>query len=85
MIARGVCWGITPYPSIYGTKTIDGTGQGAFLTNITGLTSNVTYYLMAYATNNAGTAYGELLSFTTPVNSEIIFNPGINLWISYRY
>ena len=77
VIARGVCWGITPYPSIDGTKTIDGTGQGAFLSNITGLSSNVTYYLMAYATNKAGTAYGELLSFTTPVNKEIIFNPGL--------
>ena len=64
--ARGVCWGVSPYPSVYGIKTTDGTGKGAFLTNLTGLTSNATYYVMAYATNSAGTAYGELLSFTTP-------------------
>ena len=32
---------------------------------MTGLTANTTYYVRAYATNSAGTAYGEEVSFTT--------------------
>ena len=40
-------------------------GIGSFTNNIKGLTHNTTYYLRAYATNNAGTAYGNEVSFTT--------------------
>ncbi|MRS02493.1 hypothetical protein EG832_04585, partial [bacterium] len=32
---------------------------------LTGLTSNTTYYVRAYATNSAGTSYGNQVSFTT--------------------
>ena len=43
-----------------------GSGTGDFTANLTDLTSGTTYYYKAYATNNAGTAYGEVMSFTTP-------------------
>ena len=33
----------------------------------TGLTAGTTYFVRAYATNSAGTAYGNQLSFITPV------------------
>ena len=33
--------------------------------NISGLTSNVTYYVRSYATNSQGTSYGKETSFTT--------------------
>ncbi len=42
-----------------------GNGTGSFTANLTDLTSGTTYYYKAYATNNEGTAYGEVLSFTT--------------------
>ena len=45
--------------------TVDGSGTGAFTSNITGLTAGTTYYVRAYATNDVGTAYGEQKSFTT--------------------
>jgi uncharacterized protein (TIGR02145 family) len=73
--ARGVCWSTDPYPSVAGNKTEDGTGSGEFSSNITGLTPNITYYLRAYAINSAGTAYGDVLSFTTSGISSILFNP----------
>jgi uncharacterized protein (TIGR02145 family) len=63
--SRGVCWSTFPDPTIAGNKTIDGTGMGSFVSNISGLTSNTTYYLKAYATNSTGTSYGTEVSFTT--------------------
>jgi uncharacterized protein (TIGR02145 family) len=60
---RGVCWGTTTNPDIAGSKTSDNTGAGSFTSNVTGLTPGVTYYVRAYATNNAGTAYGNEISF----------------------
>jgi len=63
--ARGVCWSTSTNPTIAGNKTTNGTGTGAFTSNITGLLENTTYYVRAYATNSAGTAYGNQLSFTT--------------------
>lgn len=59
--ARGVCYGTSPNPTISGTKTTNGTGSGAFTSSLTGLTAGVTYYIRAYATNSAGTAYGNEL------------------------
>ena len=65
--ARGVCWGITANPTISGSHSSDGTGTGNFASNLTGLTTGTIYYVRAYATNEAGTAYGNQLSFITPV------------------
>jgi uncharacterized protein (TIGR02145 family) len=36
-----------------------------------------TYYVRAYATNSAGTAYGDQVSFTTKGTNPIIFNPDL--------
>jgi uncharacterized protein (TIGR02145 family) len=62
---RGVCWDLTQNPTINSNKTTDGTGSGIFTSNITGLTANTTYYVRAYASNSAGTAYGNEFTFTT--------------------
>lgn len=63
---RGVVWSTNLSPTIsLSTKTSDGIGTGAFTSAITGLTANTTYYIKAYATNSAGTAYGNQVSFKT--------------------
>ena len=62
---RGVCWGTNTSPTISGSYTADGTGTGTFTSSLSGLTPNMTYYVRAYATNSAGTAYGAEVSFTT--------------------
>jgi uncharacterized protein (TIGR02145 family) len=62
--ARGVCWNTSVSPTIANSKTIDGTGTGIFASSITGLTAGTIYYIRAYATNSAGTAYGNEIIFT---------------------
>lgn len=66
--ARGVCWGISSNPTInnlYDETTVDGDGAGSFISQLTNLKENTTYYVRAYATNNVGTSYGEEFTFTT--------------------
>ena len=63
--ARGVCWSTLQNPTVSSSHTTDGSGTGSFTSSITGLTANTTYYVRAYATNSAGTAYGEQRNFTT--------------------
>lgn len=64
--ARGVVWSTTQNPTIaLTTKTVDGTGTGSFTSSISGLAANTTYYVRAYATNSAGTSYGNEITFTT--------------------
>lgn len=63
--ARGVCWCTDPDPTINSSKTENGEGMGSFISNMTGLEPNTTYYVRAYATNSAGTGYGSTVTFTT--------------------
>lgn len=66
--ARGVCWNISTNPTTANSKTTDGTGTGSFVSTLTSLTANTTYYVRAYATNSEGTAYGAEVSFKTAAN-----------------
>lgn len=63
--AKGVCWSTTSVPTIVNPHTLDGSGLGTYSSAITGLNPSTTYYVRAYATNQAGTAYSPLLIFTT--------------------
>ena len=62
---KGFCWSTSENPTTSNYKTTNGTGLGAYISNITGLSPNTTYYVKAYATNAKGTAYGEQKTFTT--------------------
>ena len=61
--SRGVCWSLLSNPTTADSHTIDGNGTGVFTSNLTGLTSNTTYHVKAYATNSSGTSYGNDLIF----------------------
>lgn len=64
--SRGVVWSTNPSPNIsLPTKTFDGSGTSSFISSITRLFPNTTYYLRAYATNISGTAYGNEITFST--------------------
>ena len=62
---RGVCWSIVQNPTTADKMTIDGIGSGVFTSILTGLRPNTTYYIRAYATNSAGTSYGNEVTFLT--------------------
>jgi len=65
--ARGVVWSTSQDPTVDTNqgKTTDSTGTGVFISNLTGLSPNTTYYVRAYATNSVGTSYGNEQFFTT--------------------
>ncbi len=69
--AYGVCWSTSADPTTADSKTDKGAAgsTGAFTSSITGLSANTTYYVRAYATNTAGTSYGNEVSFTTSNSS----------------
>ncbi len=69
---RGVCWSTSVHPLASYSHTTDGTGTGTFTSTLTGLIPGTTYYVRAYATNTAGTAYGNEVSFTT---QEVVIPP----------
>ncbi len=71
--ARGVCWSTEPNPTTNDSKTdnLDLNGD-TFSVMLQGLALTGTYYYRAYATNSAGTAYGEQYSFAT-----IAFPPNV--------
>lgn len=64
--AKGICWKTSPNPTTSDSHTNNGPGSGSFIGKITGLSPSTTYYLRAYATNSAGTAYGNEFNFATP-------------------
>jgi len=67
VIEKGFVFDTHGNPTLYTNhgKTSNGSGIGEFTGNITGLNPGTTYYVRAYATTSAGTAYGEQISFTT--------------------
>ncbi|MEI6822948.1 MAG: fibrobacter succinogenes major paralogous domain-containing protein [Bacteroidota bacterium] len=62
---RGVCWNTSPNPTITNNITTDSSGTGIYSSSITGLSPVTTYYIRAYASNSAGTNYGNEINFTT--------------------
>ena len=68
IIERGVYWGTNPNPSETDNKVVY-ENEVEWITNVLiDLTPNTTYYVKAYATNEAGTSYSEVMTFTTLEN-----------------
>ena len=65
IIERGICWSTSPNPTTTGNKLTAGTGMGEFECRISYLFGNTTYYVRAYAANEAGMKYGNEVTFTT--------------------
>jgi hypothetical protein len=73
---KGFCYSTSQNPTIYYSNqvTVSGIGTGSYSVTVSQLQENTTYYVRAYVTNNAGTAYGQQVSFTTRQDG------GINTW-----
>ena len=82
--ARGLCWSTSTMPTIADSKTTDGDGLGTFTSSLSGLDDGTLYYVRAYATNSAGTGYGEEVEFTTQAfASRTWYIPGSYVVASY--
>jgi hypothetical protein len=62
---KGIVWHWNPHPVLGHPGTAEGSGSDPFVSAITGLYANRTYYVRAYATNSVGTAYGPQEVFVT--------------------
>lgn len=64
---KGICWSsVNTVPTLADSFSVDGTGFGAFESQLVDLTPNTLYYYRAYATNALGTTvYGDVKSFTS--------------------
>jgi hypothetical protein len=82
--SKGIVWSTNPNPNIdnYEGITSNGTGTDDFTANLTNLNLNTYYYVRAYATNEAGTGYGNEVSFLTLsyYNPPTIQSSNITTW-----
>ena len=84
VVERGVCWNTSGNPTVLDirVKDVEG-GLGTYISNITGLEHNTTYYVRAYAVNANGVAgYGPEVSFTTlldPANGREYVDLGLSV------
>lgn len=62
---RGFCYGTSQNPTVQNSIVACGNGLGSFNATVPGLNENTDYNVRAYATNSAGTVYGNQQSFTT--------------------
>lgn len=62
LIERGVCYNTTGNPTIADSTVVGPTVTGVLNINVTGLTPNTTYYWRAYAINEIGVGYYQLIS-----------------------
>lgn len=62
---RGVCWKTSANPTILDSLSHQSGTTGSYVNSIANLFNNTVYYVRSFATNSAGTAYGNELSFTT--------------------
>ena len=80
IVDKGFCWSLQPYPTLGGQSKPHFPYKDGHLGNcISGLTPGTMYYARAYATNGAGTAYGNQVSFTTRTADILVqFNPELS-------
>ena len=61
----GICWSTENNPTISDFKIVASVVTGTFVSTMTDLIPNTTYYVRAWAINSDTTGYGHVFSFTT--------------------
>lgn len=79
--AVGVCWGTTENPDLDGLHTEDELGaDNTWESVVEGLEPDCTYYVRAYAINEAGVAYGNQITFGTSTEPVVEAVADAALW-----
>jgi hypothetical protein len=65
IIEKGFVYSTSPSPTLIDNVLTAGSGPGSFNATATGLMIGQTYFVRAYATNDAGTVYGNEITFST--------------------
>jgi len=63
-LTRGLCWSMNTLPTVLDSHTVSSSGTGVFSDSLPDLIAGSPYFVRAYATNSAGTSYGNQVSFT---------------------
>ncbi len=77
IIERGVCWSTSANPTINDSKYPSGNSTGQYYAFMSDLSLNSTYYVRAYATNCAGTAYGSQIK-VQPLMGNVTYTMGFD-------
>lgn len=74
IISRGIVWDTLANPTIERNSGMNDKGSGSrlFFVSMDDLVPGTKYYVRAFATNSAGTAYGNAIDFTTKVLVETV-------------
>ncbi len=75
---RGIYWGTEPDPRNTGAKIEIGSGDGDFSVMLTGLSRDLTYYVIAFAANIKGSSYGVEINFVTGPEKPVVFTSAIS-------
>ena len=62
---RGFYWGLSPDPTEYDNNVVLENKGGYIKSSLVNLEPNMTYYVKAYAANESGISYSEVVEFTT--------------------
>jgi len=73
-IVGGICYSTSANPTINDNAISIGYGSGSSQEFLSNLTPNTKYYVRAYATNSAGTSYGNQLIFIANNNSPTVMS-----------
>jgi hypothetical protein len=61
----GICWSLSSNPTVSGYKSINTVLKGSFISPLTDLIPDTTYYVRSYAMNSFGISYGYVVHFIT--------------------
>lgn len=86
-VIHGICWSnLNTRPTLGGDYYVGteywfnaGAGEGSFNAEMKYLTPGTKYFVWAYAENNSGIGFGDVVTFSTPgtINGEVQFNPNL--------
>lgn len=78
---KGICWSSEPLPTVaLASKTEQGGGSEIFEGSISNLIPDTRYYVRAYATNVAGTSYGNQFYFRSRIQTDPVIDYDGNVY-----